>query len=117
MIDTMTNTEITALEAENWLVVQVDRAPVFNKETLLHALYQACKFHAYFGFNWDALHDVFNDPSWLEEQHQGVILVFNDFALLKTRAPEVSETFLELTQDTLVPIRVVQLYKNTALPI
>jgi hypothetical protein len=46
---------ISSLRNEGYLAVLVDRAPVFNKETLLHALYQSCVFPAYFGFNWDAL--------------------------------------------------------------
>ncbi len=37
--------------------VWVDRAPVFDKATLLHALYQALQLPAWFGFNWDALEE------------------------------------------------------------
>jgi len=49
---------MTGFELDGYTAIIVDQAPVFNKFTLLHALYQNCSLPAYFGFNWDALADV-----------------------------------------------------------
>ncbi len=86
-----------AFEAEGFFVTLLDRAPIVSKETLLHALYQACYFPAYFGFNWDALEDSLNDFSWMVAD--AYILLFRDFEVLETRAPEVAKTFLEIIKD------------------
>lgn len=85
------------LEASHYFVALVDRAPTFDKTTLLHALYQSCEMPAYFGFNWDALQDSLNDFSW--RPAKGYVLVFRNFALLETRAPEDAKTFLEIAED------------------
>lgn len=85
------------LELQNYFVTVVDRAPVFDKTTLLHALYQSCEMPAYFGFNWDALQDSLNDFSW--KSASGYVLVFKNFELLQTRAPEDAKVFLEIVRD------------------
>jgi RNAse (barnase) inhibitor barstar len=81
------------LQDQGYFVTLVDRAPVFNKETLMHALYQSCAFPAYFGFNWDALYDQ------LCEGEQGWVLIFRDFTLLQERSPEDAEVFKEVVKD------------------
>lgn len=99
------------LEEAGWAVVTVDRAPVFDRETLLHALYQACELPAWFGFNWDALLDAL--ATWSARPGGGGALVFRDLDLLEERDPEVAATFLELVEDARgerqAPLRVVRL--------
>jgi RNAse (barnase) inhibitor barstar len=90
-----TDLEKSLLE-HSFFVARIDRAKVFNKDTLMHALYQSCQFPAYFGFNFDALEECLNDFSWLEAK--GFALVFHDFALLEERAPEDAKTFLEIVR-------------------
>jgi RNAse (barnase) inhibitor barstar len=90
---------LSELRSQGYFAVLVDRAPVFNKETLLHALYQSCVFPASFGFNWDALEDTLLDFSWLEPQPKGFALVFRNFAVLEERAPNVAQTLLEIIND------------------
>lgn len=85
------------LESQGYFVTEVDRAPVFNKEILLHALYQSCRFPAYFGFNWDALSDCLGEVTWGEEK--GYFLIFNDWVLLESEAPQDAQTFLEILED------------------
>ncbi len=58
----------------------IDRAPVFNKETLLHALYQSLRFPGYFGFTWDALEDML--VSLKGEPGHGFALLFHDLSQL-----------------------------------
>ncbi|MEY6432114.1 barstar family protein [Thioalkalicoccus limnaeus] len=87
----------TALEGAGYRVVLVDRAPVFDKDTLLHALYQGCAFPAYFGFNWDALADMLTAKQ--TDDDRPMILVFQQFESLRRRAPEVAETFLEIVGE------------------
>lgn len=82
-----------ALKAEGYFVTLVDRAPVFNRQTLMHALYQSCEFPAYFGFNWDALYDL------LSQANQGYVLIFKDFALLQERSLEDAGMFKEVIED------------------
>jgi RNAse (barnase) inhibitor barstar len=85
-----------ALEAHGWHAVRVDRAPVYGRDTLLHALYQACELPGWFGFNWDALLDCLADWSW--RPAAGHALVFRDLDLLESRAPEVARAFLAIVE-------------------
>lgn len=88
------------LREAGYFAVLVDRAPVFNKETLLHALYQSCMFPAYFGFNWDALEETLaSDWPQPPQSFKGYVLVFRNFALLQERAENVAETFLDIIRD------------------
>jgi RNAse (barnase) inhibitor barstar len=91
---------VTELREARYFAVLVDRAPVFDKETLLHALYQSCVFPAYFGFNWDALEDILMSD-WLEppQELKGYVLVFRNFGLLEERAKNVAGTFLDILRD------------------
>jgi hypothetical protein len=85
-----------------WYATVVDRAPVFNKATLLHALYQAGRFPAYFGFNWDALADTLSDLGWLgRDGHAlaGVALLFNRLTVLEARAPDDHRMLLTILHD------------------
>jgi hypothetical protein len=93
---------LSELRSAGYFAVLVDRAPVFDKATLLHALYQSCIFPAYFGFNWDALEDTLLDFSWLgvtQQEVKGYVLVFRNFAVLEERTENVAETFLEIVRD------------------
>ncbi len=96
---------VAGLELEGHRAVIVDRAPVFDKQTLLHALYQGCVFPAYFGFNWDALADALMgtlpDPAdgHRGAEHLPLILIFQDFDLLQTRDPEVAAIFLDIVTE------------------
>ena len=79
----------------------VDRAPVFSKDTLLHAIYQSCELPAYFGFNWDALVDVLSDLPEPESEHppKGYALIFKAPGLLQQRAPDDFATFLNVIEE------------------
>jgi Barstar (barnase inhibitor) len=98
---------LSELRGADCFAVLVDRATVFDKVTLLHALYQSCVFPAHFGFNWDALEDTLLDFSWLDfswlgvtqQEVKGYVLVFRNFAVLEERAENVAETFLEIVRD------------------
>ena len=87
---------VDALHKADGYAVIIDRAPVFSKDTLLHALYQSCEFPKTFGFNWDALVDSLSDFSWAE--HKSYTLILKRPALLKERAPTDYETLLEVMQ-------------------
>lgn len=92
----------TGLARRGWYAARVDRAPVFNKETVLHAFYQAGCFPAYFGFNWDALADVLADLSWLHAQErpaEGCVFLLAHSQVLAQRAPDVHMTLVDLIRD------------------
>jgi hypothetical protein len=86
------------LRNANWYVATLDRAAVFSKDTLMHALYQSGEFPATFGFNWDALVDALCDYCWLENV-QGIALLWRKPRVLQTRAPEVYDTFLDILAE------------------
>jgi len=94
---------MTGFELDGYTAIIVDQAPVFNKFTLLHALYQNCSLPAYFGFNWDALNDAPNAAGDSEESDdevsEGIMLIFNDFSTLEERAEDVASTFLEIVDE------------------
>lgn len=90
---------LSELRSAGYFAVLVDRAPVFNKETLIHALYQSCVFPAHFGFNWDALGDTLLDFSWIDQEAKGYALVFRNFSVLEQRNAKVAEIFLEIVGD------------------
>jgi len=77
--------------------VWVDRAPVYDRTTLLHALYQALHMPAWFGFNWDALADMLFGGD--EEDETPRVLVFHDFELLEARDPETAAVFLDIVES------------------
>jgi hypothetical protein len=88
----------TGLRAAGWYAVTLDRAPVYDKNTLLHALYQSGEFPAYFGFNWDALADALVDFDWVGER-KGIALIWRNPALLASRAPDVYAAFGEIVEE------------------
>ncbi|MCG5509740.1 barstar family protein [Ectothiorhodospira lacustris] len=86
-----------ALRARGLRAVRVDQAPVFDKDTLLHALYQSCALPAWFGFNWDALADTLGDDDIHEAK--SVVLVFGYFSTLRQRSPDTCDTFLDILAE------------------
>ena len=83
-----------ALRAQGLDPVWVDRAPVFDKTTLLHALYQSLQLPGWFGFNWDALADALGELA--SESAVPRVLVFADFALLESSDSESAAIFLDI---------------------
>ena len=87
--------DVTFLLTESaYHAVFVDRAPVFDRDTLMHALYQGLRFPGYFGFNWDGLKDCLTALEGMEGRK--FILVFSDLSQLP---PEVRSTFLETVSE------------------
>lgn len=87
-----------ALQDDGWYVSTLDRAPVYDKTTLLHALYQSGEYPAGFGFNWDALLDALRDLDWLASA-RGIALVWRHPDVLLERAPDVLVTFREVVDE------------------
>lgn len=87
-----------ALQAAGWYVSTLDRAPVHDKATLLHALYQSGEYPAGFGFNWDALLDALRDLAWLGDA-RGIAFVWRHPDVLETRAQDVAHTFREIVDE------------------
>ncbi|MBY6203566.1 barstar family protein [Halomonas denitrificans] len=91
------DTLVGRLSAAGYEAVRVDRAPVFDRDTLMHALYQALELPAWFGFNLDALADALNalEP----KQGKRRVMVFQDFTLLEDADPDLAETFCEIVDE------------------
>lgn len=86
---------VRRLQAEGVDAVWVDRAPAFDRTTLLHALYQALQLPAWFGFNWDALEECLFDGAG---EGRPRVLVFHDLELLEERDPATAAIFLDIVQ-------------------
>ncbi len=86
-----------ACERTGYAAILIDRAPVFNKDMLMHAIYQSCEFPVYFGFNWDALVDCWRDFSW--RPAKGYFLVLRNPTPLHERAPEALDTLQDVTRE------------------
>lgn len=87
-----------AVTAAGWRVVVLDRAPVVDKATLLHACYQSGQYPAGFGFNWDALSDALRDLSWLEPT-AGIAILWQHPDVLVSRDPDTAATFCEVVEE------------------
>ena len=72
----------------------IDRAPVFDKTSLMHAIYQSCAMPAWFGFNWDALIDSLSS---LPDAPAYVLALSNPDSL-KTQAPDDYSAFIRVIQ-------------------
>ena len=87
---------IERLRSQGLDAVWVDRAPVFDKNSLLHAIYQAVPLTGDFGFNWDALEDSLFGPE--QPDAPARVLVFRDLELLEERDPATASVFLDIVQ-------------------
>jgi len=88
---------VERLTAAGYRAVRVDRAPVFDKATLMHALYQSLALPAWFGFNLDALADSLAALDARDGRRW--VLVFQDFDVLERSDPELAETFCEIVDE------------------
>ena len=87
---------IEKLQSEGVHAVWVDRAPVFDRATLMHALYQALHWPAWFGFNWDAVEELlYADADGAAPR----ALLFFDFGLLEQQDPASARTFLDIVDS------------------
>jgi len=82
------------LNDRDFHAIIIDRAPVFNKETLMHALYQSLRLPGYFGFNWDSLKDILTELDG--DRGRGFVFAFTDLSLL---SDEVRNEFLEVVAE------------------
>ena len=87
-----------ALAAAGWRALVLDRAPIVDKPTLLHACYQSGRYPAGFGFNWDALVDALRDLSWLEPA-AGIAILWQHPDVLESREPDTAATFREVVEE------------------
>ncbi|MBB2174276.1 barstar family protein [Gluconacetobacter asukensis] len=66
-----------------------------TKSSLLNSLSSSFGFPKYFGFNWDALFDLFRDFSWISARN--IVLVHVD---LPNLSPEEMKIYLRLLSDS-----------------
>ncbi len=60
-------------------VIGIVPKDIGNKEKLFDILEKSLKFPDYFGHNWDALWDLFNDLNWID--NKDIVLVHSDLPL------------------------------------
>ncbi len=71
-----------ALTDIGYFVAKIDDSFIFDQKDLLDALYKACNFPEYFGFNWSALEDCLSDFSW--GRAPGYVLIYDNLHMLNT---------------------------------
>jgi RNAse (barnase) inhibitor barstar len=85
---------IFLLNEGHYHAIIIDRAPVTNRETLMHALYQSLRFPGYFGFTWDSLKDILTGIEGVPGK--SFIFAFSDLSLLDE---DSRREFLEVIED------------------
>ena len=75
----------------------IDRAPIQDRDTLMHAFYQNCEFPGWFGFNWNALFDCLTDFEWAPAK--GYVLIYRYPSVLQGRDPLTWEHLMALLVD------------------
>ncbi len=104
---------VDRLNDSGYHAIVIDRAPVVDKDTLMHAFYQNVGFPGYFGFTWDALVDMLAGIDGRREG--GFAFTFSDFSLIdedtREQLIDVIEEANELRQgkDELAKLRIVAL--------
>ncbi len=68
-----------------------------DKHQALSELGKAFKFPAWYGVNFDALHDCLTDPDW--QPKTGVVLQISGLDLLHERDPDSFSTLIEVLQS------------------
>jgi RNAse (barnase) inhibitor barstar len=70
-----------------------------RKEQFLNHAALAMHFPEHFGNNWDAFEDCITDFSWLEEEVDGYVIVFDHVDAFVEHSESQIETVIELLQD------------------
>ena len=89
------------IDQEDTFIARIN-SDISNIDEFFDALVHSCKF-PYFGFNWNALNDVFRDFEWIDEKN---IVVFheNPLALSQEDLIEyidiIAKSFVFLTKTT-----------------
>lgn len=73
---------------------QVDLSSATSRELLLHALGAALAFPAWYGANFDALHDCLGDDTWRGKH--GSIVLLGGLAQLQQTDPDSYATLLDV---------------------
>ena len=76
------------------LEVHIDLSACANKRDLLDRFATALHFPAWFGHNWDAMHDCLTDLSWLPASAYRVVL--SHPTLLREHEPETLASALQV---------------------
>lgn len=76
------------------LEVHIDLSACASKRDLLDRFAAALSFPAWFGHNWDAMHDCLTDLSWLPASAYRVVL--SHPTLLREREPETLASALQV---------------------
>jgi len=76
---------------------RIDLAGCRDKETFLERTAAALSFPAWFGGNWDALHDCLADLAW--RPGGGHVLVFEHAEDMRRDAPEALDTAVSILGD------------------
>jgi RNAse (barnase) inhibitor barstar len=85
---------IQALTEIGFFAPILDKATIFDVDTLLHAFYQNCEFPSYFGFNWDALDECLRH--FEDKPAKGYVLIYRNPRPLRVLHPDAWEILVDL---------------------
>lgn len=78
-------------------LVLVDLAADKGRQEILRQIGDACSFPAWYGINFDALHDCLTDPDW--QSGKGVVLLIAGLDSLQATDPEGFTTFIDVLRS------------------
>lgn len=85
------------LTAEGWQLSSMDGSILSDASALFDACAEIFAFPAYFGRNWDALHDCLADLSWLDDV--GRVVLWERFGVFADRDPDSARMALSVFGD------------------
>ena len=80
-------------------LISIDGKDCSNKKALFNTFSSKLQFPDYFGDNWDAFNDCFNDLEWLDSNQY--VLFFKNFEETLTQDIDELEIFLEIIEEAI----------------
>ncbi len=95
--DAMPNNAADLVQSRGWTAIEFDASAGQTKKELLQIIGAAGKFPSYFGHNWDAVADCFQDLSWLDPS--GIVVLARNGGELAACCPDSTEILLDVLAE------------------
>ncbi len=85
------------IQSRGWVAIDFDASAGQTKAQLLRVIGDAGQFPSYFGQNWDAVADCFQDLSWFDPT--GVVVLARNGGQLAACCPDSTEILLDVLAE------------------